>query len=260
MARYKLNKFHFHLTDDEGWRLEIPGIPELTSFGAVRGHTLETNATVAQAGDLHKRKLGDHLQPAYGSGPDLDDPHGTGFYTRADYLEILRYANALHIEVIPEIEMPGHARAAVKAMESRFQKLEKSDPAEASRYLLNDKFDRSEYKSPQHYTDHVLDPGLASSYRFIEQVVAQVVAMHKEAGVRLNTIHIGADELPDGAWEKSPASLEAMKRLNLNSTVQLWDYFYQQVDLILQKHGLFASGWEELGAKKSPLMEKPFDS
>ena len=82
MARYKLNKFHFHLTDDEGWRLAIAGLPELTRFGARRGHTLSASK---------------HLQPAYGSGPSLDDPHGSGFYTRADYIAILRHAAARHI-------------------------------------------------------------------------------------------------------------------------------------------------------------------
>lgn len=242
MARYKLNKFHFHLTDDEGWRLAIAGIPELTAIGAVRGHTLQQTQ---------------HLQPAYGSGPSTEDPHGSGYYSRADYIEILKYAAARHIEVIPEIEMPGHARAAVKAMEIRFHRLEKTDPDEARRYLLNDLNDRSQYKSPQQYTDHVLDPGLASSYTFIEHVVAQIVALHQEAGVALHTIHVGADELPEGAWEKSPASLAAMQALNLTSTAQLWDHFYHQVDLILRKHGLFASGWEELGAKKITLQGKP---
>ena len=104
MARYKLNKFHFHLTEDEGWRLEIAGLPELTSIGAVRGHSA---------------KPGVRLQPAYGSGPDADDPHGSGYYSRADYIEILRYAAARHIEVIPEIEMPGHPRPAAQACRAR---------------------------------------------------------------------------------------------------------------------------------------------
>jgi len=234
MARYKLNKFHFHLTDDEGWRLEIAGLPELTSFGARRGHTMSVS---------------EHLQPAYGSGPDVTDPHGSGFYTRADYIEILKYAAALHIEVIPELEMPGHARAAVKAMESRYHRLEKIDVANARQYLLNDFDDRSEYKSPQLYHDQVLNPGMASTYAFIEHVVAEVVAMHKEAGVPMRSLHVGGDELPNGAWEKSPASQALMKRMNLATTVELWDYFYDRVDRILKRHGLRASGWEELGAR-----------
>src|SRR5881628_3102806 len=102
LARYKLNVFHLHLTDDEGWRIELPSLPALTAVGARRGHTLDS---------------GTHLPPAFGSGPDVDRPWGSGFYSRADYVEILRYAAARHIEVIPEIEMPGHARAAIKSME-----------------------------------------------------------------------------------------------------------------------------------------------
>ncbi|WP_229224006.1 family 20 glycosylhydrolase [Duganella sp. SG902] len=236
MAAYKLNKLHFHLTDDEGWRLEIAGLPELTSIGAVRGHYT---------------KEGQRLPPTYGSGPRTDDPHGSGYYTRADYIEILRYAAARHIEVIPEIEMPGHARAAVKAMEARYHRMRAAGEQGAAQYLLNDFDDRSVYRSPQEYTDHVINPGLESSYAFIEQVVAQVVTLHREAGAPLKTMHVGGDELPHGAWEKSPLSRALMEREKLAGTADLWDYFYNRVDGILRKHGMFASGWEELGARRS---------
>ncbi len=242
MARYKLNKFHFHLTDDEGWRLEIAGLPELTTFGARRGHTGPQPA---------------HLPPAYGSGPGTGDPHGSGHYTRADYIAILKYAAARHIEVIPELEMPGHARAAVKAMASRHRRLAAQGKPNAAQYLLSHPGDRSVYTSPQMYQDHVLDPGMEGSYAFIERVVADVVAMHRQAGVALRTIHVGGDELPEGAWEKSPASLALMRRMKLASTVELWDYFYDRVDRILKKHGVLASGWEELGARKVRLDGKP---
>jgi hexosaminidase len=242
MARYKLNKFHLHLADDEGWRLDIAGLPELTSFGARRGHTL--------AGK-------EHLQPAYGSGPSVDDPRGSGFYRRADYIAILKYASARHIEVIPELEMPGHARAAVKAMEQRALRLEKAGAPNPRRYLLHDRDDRSVYTSPQLYNDQVLNPGLESTYTFIAHVVKDVAAMHREAGVPLSTIHVGGDELATGAWEKSPASLALMQRLNLADTAELWDYFYNRVDQILKAHGLYASGWEELGARKVKLKGVP---
>lgn len=238
MARYKLNKFHFHLTDDEGWRLEIASIPELTSIGARRGHTLDSMQ---------------FLPPAYGSGPDVRDTHGSGFYSANDYIEILKYADARHIEVIPEIEMPGHARAAVKAMESRFRTYAKMGRRDAAKYLISDLDDESTYKSAQLYTDHVMNPGMPSTYVFIERVVAEVAALYQRAGVKLHTIHVGGDELPNGAWEKSPASLAMMKRLKLASTTELWNYFYKRVDQILYKNGLFASGWEELGARKVKL-------
>ena len=238
MARYKLNKFHFHLTDDEGWRLAIKGLPELTNFGAVRGHTLS---------------VAEHLQPAYGSGPDTRDPHGSGHYSRADYIAILRYAAARHIEVIPELEMPGHARAAVKAMEHRTRRLASQGNPDAKRFLLNDPADRSVYTSPQMYHDQVLNPGMDGTYHFIAHVVADLVAMHKEAGVTLRTIHMGGDELPAGAWEQSPASLARMQAEGLATSADLWDYFYGRVDAILKQHGLFASGWEEMGARKAQV-------
>jgi hexosaminidase len=242
IAAYKLNTFHFHLTDDEGWRLEIAGLPELTAIGAVRGH----GATP-----------GLRLPPAYGSGPRADDPHGSGFYTRADYVEILRYAAARHIDVIPEIEMPGHARAAVKAMEARHLRMRAAGAPDASQYLLHDADDRSVYRSPQEYTDHVINPGLESSYAFIEQVVTQVAALHREAGVPLATMHMGGDELPSGAWEKSPVSRALMRREGLADMQALWDYFYTRVDGILRKQGMFASGWEEMGARRAGASQVP---
>jgi hexosaminidase len=238
MARYKLNKFHFHLTDDEGWRLEIAGLPELTSIGAVRGHSA---------------KPGVRLQPAYGSGPDPKDPAGSGYFSRADYIEILRYAQARHIEVIPEIEMPGHARAAVQAMEARYLRMKAAGHKDANKYLLNDLNDRSVYRSAQYFTDNVINPGLDSTFTFIDHVVTQVVALHREAGVPLKTIHMGGDELANGAWEQSPASLARMKKEKLESTADLWDWFYDRVDGILRKHGLSTSGWEELAARKTRL-------
>jgi len=242
MARYKLNTFHFHLTDDEGWRLEIAGLPELTSLGAVRGYSDKPLV---------------RLQPAYGSGPDPRDPHGSGYYTRADYIEILRYAAARHIDVIPEIEMPGHARAARQAMRARYARLQAQGRKDASDYLLDDAADRSVYKSPQMYNDHVIDPGLDSTFHFIEQVVDGIAAMHREAGVPLHTIHMGGDELPNGAWEGSPASLARMQKEHLESSADLWDYFYDRVDGILRKHGLATSGWEELAARKTRLAGRP---
>jgi hexosaminidase len=238
MARYKLNTFHFHLTDDEGWRLEIAGLPELTSIGSIRGHSATQ---------------GVRLRPAYGSGPDPADTSGSGHYSRADYIEILRYAAARHIEVIPEIEMPGHARAAVQAMQARYHRMQAAGQKDAAKYLLNDFADRSVYKSPQLYTDHVINPGLESTFTFIDHVVRQVVALHREAGVPLRTIHMGGDELPNGAWEQSPASHALMQKLKLESSADLWDYFYDRVDGILHKHGLFTSGWEELAARKTKL-------
>jgi len=242
MARYKLNALHLHLSDDEGWRLEIPGLPELTEVGGRRGQQADPLA---------------HLPPAYGSGPDLADPYGSGHYSRADYLEILRHAAALQIEVIPEIDMPAHARAAVKAMESRWQRRLRSGAAGADEFLLSEPGDRSVYRSAQLYTDHVMNPALPSTYAFVEQVVVALKAMHAEAGMPLRRLHVGGDELPAGAWEQSPACQALLKQLGASDTEALWDHFFDRVQALLRRHGIAAAGWEELGARKAMLAGEP---
>jgi hexosaminidase len=243
MARYKLNVFHFHLTDDEGWRLEIPSLPELTSVGARRGHTLDSSR---------------FLPPSWGSGPDVDRPYGSGFFSRTDYAEILKYAAARHIEVIPELEMPGHARAAIKSMEARYRALLAQGDAEgASRYRLADPEDRSVYTSAQLYHDNVMNPALASTYAFVERVVQDLVEIHREAGVPLRNLHMGGDEVPGGVWERSPAAAAFLKEKGLGSVDDLWYAFYSRVAEILKAHGLPLSGWEEIGLRKTRLDGQP---
>jgi hexosaminidase len=226
LARYKLNVFHMHLTDDEGWRVEIAGLPELTTVGARRGHTLDS-----------KR----FLQPAFGSGPRVDQPWGSGFFSHADYVEIVRYAAARHIEVIPEIEMPGHARAAIKAMDARADR----------EYSLSDPEDRSVYTSVQGYPDNVINPALESTYRFIERVVGDLAAMHREAGAPLRHIHMGGDEVPGGVWVGSPAVQAYMQAHGLTSVDDLWFVFYGRIEQILKAQGLVPSGWEEIAVRKT---------
>jgi hexosaminidase len=224
LARYKLNVFHMHLTDDEGWRVEIAGLPELTAVGARRGHTLDSKG---------------FLQPAFGSGPQVGRAYGSGFFSRADYVEIVRYANARHIEVIPEIEMPGHARAAIKAMAGNPQ------------YQLTDPEDRSVYESVQGYPDNVMNPALESTYRFIERVVSDLAAMHAEAGAPLRNIHMGGDEVPAGVWVGSPAVQAYMQAHGLTNVDDLWFVFYGRVAQILKTHDLPLSGWEEIAVRKT---------
>jgi hexosaminidase len=223
LARYKLNVLHLHLTDDEGWRVEIAGLPELTAIGARRGHP-----------DSDRQ-----LQPAFGSGPLVDRPWGSGFYSHADYVEIVRYAAARHIEVIPEIEMPGHARAAIKSMKGNQQ------------YRLDDPEDQSKYMSVQGYPDNVINPALESTYRFIERVVGDLVAMHREAGAPLRHIHMGGDEVPGGVWQGSPAVQTYLRSHNLANVDDMWFVFYGRVAEILKTQSLPLSGWEEIAVRKT---------
>ncbi len=235
MGRLKLNVFHFHLTDDEGWRMDVPALPELREVASRRGHGPEL------------------LPPAYGSGPEPDVRPGSGHYSPADMVEILKAATARHIEVVLELEMPGHARAAIRAMEIRAARMKaKGDGARASRFLLRDPEDRSHYRSIQLFTDNVMDPALPSTYAFIDTVLDHIQALYKEAGAPLRTIHMGGDEVPEGAWKASPACQSLAKTLGLRSTDDLWGVFYRRLHEQLKARGLSLSGWEEIALKPNP--------
>lgn len=165
MSAYKLNKFHFHLSDDEGWRIEIPGLPELTDVGSQRCHDL-TETTC--------------LLPQLGSGPESNNL-GSGYFTRADYIDILKYAKARQIDVIPEIDIPAHARAAVVSMEARYNNLMKQGKEkEANEFRLVDPTDDSNTTSVQFYErKSYLNPCLDSSKHFVDKVIGEMAKMHK---------------------------------------------------------------------------------
>jgi len=236
MAIYKLNKFHFHLTDDEGWRLEIDGLPELTTVGAKRGHTLDES---------------ERILPFYASGPNEDDSYGSGYYTKEDFIEILKYANDRHIEVIPEIDMPGHMRAAIKAMSARYEYYmsqgERGDEVAARQYLIHDFDDESEYSSAQGYDDNTMCVCQESSFRFIEKIVNELVSMYKVADAPFTTFHTGGDEVPYGAWQKSAACKEFIAQSDeVKSADDLTAYTIKRLKDILGKHNLISAGWEEI--------------
>ncbi|MFK7844582.1 MAG: family 20 glycosylhydrolase [Rhodothermales bacterium] len=224
MALYKLNKFHFHLTDDEGWRLAIKGLPELTDIGSKRGHTLD---------EL------DHLYPSLGSGPYPQHSNGSGHYSREDFIEILQFAHERHIEVIPEIDLPGHARAAIKAMEARYTRLAAANDPKAAEFRLIHPNDTSTFQSVQLWNDNVVDVCQPSTYAFIEHVTDDLIAMYDEAGMQLETLHIGNDEVPHGVWEGSPACAEL-------DTKAYNDHFLTEVHQRLDERGLKLAGWEEI--------------
>ncbi len=245
MSLYKLNVFHFHFSDDEGWRIEIPSLPELTQIGSVRGHTIDNK---------------NNLQPSFSSGGAVNTLPGSGHYSRKDFVDILKYAAERHIQVIPEIESPGHARAAIKSMENRYAKLMKAGKAaEANRYLLTEFADSSKYRSVQGWSDNVINVAMPSVYNFMEKVTDDLILMYKEAGAPLTTIHFGGDEVPAGVWERSPAYIALRKsRPEIKSTDDLWYYYFRKLNDIVKKRGLFLSGWEEAGMRKTMLDGKPF--
>ena len=235
MAFYKMNVFHFHITDDEGWRVEIEELPELTRIGAYRGHTLDD---------------AEYLAPAYGSGafPDPALSYGSGFYTRQDFIEILQYAAERHIEVIPEVNMPGHARAAIKAMEYRYRTLVSQGKQEAAeKYLLSDPDDQSEYSSAQLYNDNIICVCKEAPYTFYETVVDDLIEMYEEAGLTLRTLHTGGDEVPLGSWEKSPLCAALLdEHPEIGNYRNLQPYFFGRIVDILKARNLTIAGWEEV--------------
>ncbi|MCX6181638.1 MAG: family 20 glycosylhydrolase, partial [Bacteroidetes bacterium] len=249
MSFYKLNKFQFHLTDDEGWRVEIPDLPELTDVGSKRGHTKDEQ---------------DMLMPAYGSGPfaDAAKSFGTGFYSKADFIEILKYAAARHIEIIPELDFPGHARAAIVSMKARYNKYIKTDAAKATEYLLSDPKDKSKYYSVQNYTDNITNVCQESTYKFLDKVVDEMSKMYTEAGIKLKMIHTGGDEVPhptedlpeEGAWLKSPVCNAFLSKSDkYKSHKDLFYYFVARFSKLLAAKGISTGGWEEIALDKQDV-------
>ena len=237
MAFYKLNKLHLHLCDDEGWRVEIAGLPELTEIGGRRGHTVDES---------------DRLFPAYGSGPvDDANPAGTGFYSRVDFIQILKYATERHIEVIPEIDLPGHARAAIVAMNRRYDHfMEAGDEESANEFLLSDPNDQSKYWSIQYYNDNVLCPAQPGVYRFFTAVVDDMKAMYKSAGAELSIVHTGGDEVPAGVWQKSPLCQKLISENDeLKDATDLSYLLLEKLADILEKRDIQLAGWEEIALK-----------
>ncbi|CQI99648.1 beta-N-acetylhexosaminidase [Yersinia frederiksenii] len=251
MAAYKLNKFHFHLSDDEGWRIEIPGLPELTEVGSKRCHDLTENTC---------------LLPQLGSGPDSNNL-GSGHFTRADYIDILKYAKARQIDVIPEIDMPAHARAAVVSMEARYNNLMKQGKEkEANEFRLLDPTDDSKTTSVQFYErKSYLNPCLDSSKRFVDKVIGEMAQMHKEAGMPLTTWHFGGDEaknirlgagfqdkngpiepgkgiidksVEDKPWAKSQVCQDMVKQGKIQDVEHLSSHFAIEVSKLVNAHGI----------------------
>ncbi|CAH0524667.1 Beta-hexosaminidase [Allocatenococcus thiocycli] len=201
LAHYKFNTFHWHLTDDEGWRIEIKSLPELTNIGAWRG-------------------LDEAIEPQY---THLSQRYG-GFYTQEEIKEVVAYAAQRSITVIPEIDVPGHCRAAIKSLP----------------HMLVEAEDTTEYRSIQHYNDNVINPALPGSYEFIDKVLEEVAALFPAP-----YIHIGADEVPHGVWSQSPACQALMEQQGYSDYKELQGHFLRHAEDKLRGLGKRMLGWEE---------------
>ncbi len=216
MASWKLNTLHFHIADDESWCLEIKDFPELTDFGA------------------HHALPDWNLQETCALKPSANGKIGnTSFYTVGEYQRILRYAWDRRIRVIPEFDTPGHSRASIKAMQAYERR------SGDSSFRLQDHADTSRYWSAQDFTDNVLSVYLPSVYKFYGKVFDEVIRLHKEAGVPLPAIHIGGDEVPEGAW--SGHDRHEMKETFINGMLDL-----------AEARGIRLAGWEDIAKGLEP--------
>ncbi len=216
MASWKLNTLHFHIADDESWCLEIKDFPELTDFGA------------------HHALPDWNLQETCALKPSANGKIGyTSFYTSREYQRILRYAWDRRIRVIPEFDTPGHSRASIKAMQAYERRTGDSS------FRLQDPADTSRYWSAQDFTDNVLSVYLPSVYKFYGAVFDEVIRLHKEAGVPLSAIHIGGDEVPEGAW--SGRDRHEMKEIFINGMLD-----------IAEARGIRLAGWEDIAKGLEP--------
>ena len=233
MTHYKLNILDLRLSDDEGWRIEIPGLEELTDIGGKRGFTLNER---------------DRLIPMYGSGSGENNSPGNGYLSRDDFIEIIKEATKRNIEVIPQISFPSHARAAIIAMEARYYKfLQKGDLVSANQYRLHDPDDKSEYTSAQLFKDNVICICRPSAFKFFEKVFIEIKAMYDSASVPMKIFNIGADEVPHGSWRKSPLCNTLISQSPGLSTFQsLYDASVKKLNRIISDSGAKMSGWEDV--------------
>lgn len=243
LAFYKINRFHLHFTDDEAWRIEIPGLPELTEVGARRGMTETEDGFLCQI-------------YAGNGNPDDFTTTSNGYLSKAEFIGLLQYAAARGVEIIPEIESPGHARAAIVSMKARYNRLKETNPEAAERYRVWDPEDTSVYTSAQGYHDNVLNPAVEGTYRFMEKVVDEIILMYREAGVKLPYIHVGGDEVPKNPWAESPEMQKFMTEKGFKTTHDVEEYFICRIADMVARRGFQIGGWQEAALRHSKDTDK----
>ena len=232
LSFFKINHLDFRLTDDEGWRLEIPGLEELTEVGSKRAYTKDEFES---------------LIPMYGSGPDTNST-GSGYLSKIDFIDILQYADHRNIKIIPQISYPSHMRSAIISMDARYQKyMELGNQEEAEKYLLSDPDDESEYYSAQGFDDNIACICRESAFTFYEKVIDEIYIMYQEAGVELNKFSVAADELPYGAWQRSPICDQFMEENSIAGDYNaLYEIMQRRVYDKLSSYNATMTGWDDI--------------
>lgn len=203
LAWHKLNIFHWHLTDDEGWRAEIKALPQLTAAGATRGADLPA------------------MLPQLGDGANTQHQ----FYTQDQMRGLVAHAASLGIEVMPEIETPGHAACVLAAMPELADRTEQPDS----------------YYSVQGYFNNALNPAMPAVYAMLETVFDEIADIFPS-----RYVHIGGDEVAANAWLGSPRAQQVMAQEGLTGTFELQSWFMRKVKAMLTARGKVMVGWNEI--------------
>ena len=200
LAELKLNVFHLHLTDDEGWRIEIKSFPKLTEIGAWRGPN-------------------EALPPAHGSG---DKRYG-GFYTQDELKDLVKYAAERNIQILPEIDVPGHSKSVSVAYPE----------------ILCSGNDTT--ASVQGVKNNVWCAGREENFEMLDKIIGEVAQIFP-----MQYIHIGGDEVNHNAWEQCPLCKDLMQKNGYSKSGQLQSYFISRVEKIVEKYGKKMIGWNEI--------------
>ncbi len=217
LAAYKFNTFHWHLTDDQGWRIEIKKYPRLTEVGGYRNGTI----------------IGRY------PGKGNDSIRYGGFYTQQQIKEVVKYAADRHITIIPEIELPGHASAAIAA----YPQLS-CFPDESTKVPDNTTWAGSTAGKQVQQTWGVFEDVLCPNeytFTFMQNVLSEVMQLFPS-----KYIHIGGDESPKEAWKRSAFCQQFIKEKNLKDEHELQSYFIQRIEKYINSKGRKIIGWDEI--------------
>ncbi|MBO9593609.1 MAG: family 20 glycosylhydrolase [Niabella sp.] len=219
MSRFKYNMFHFHLTDDEGWRLQIKSLPKLTEVGAWRANKVGLFNTFTP--------------PA----PDEPKSYG-GYYTHENIRDLVAYAKARFINIIPEIDVPGHSLAAIAS----YPELSCTEGADKYQVRSGEPImDWSHGAPPIALIDNTLCPANEKVYGFLDKVMTEVARLFP-----FPYIHVGGDEAPHNFWEKSAQVQALMKKEKLKTIPQVQAYFEKRLEKIVNAKGKKLMGWDEI--------------
>ncbi len=218
MVEYKYNILHFHLTDDEGWRIEIKSYPNLTKKGA-----------------FNVKKVGRFTTF---SKPEPNEPRTYGgFYTQEDIKELVKYGQERFVNIVPEIDVPGHSMAAVAS----YPELSCTPGADKYEVISGEPFIDWSHGHPEALQDNTLCPANENVYTFLDKVMGEVASLFP-----YDYIHMGGDECPKNYWDKNPEILALRAREGLKNSQEVQAYFVRRLEKIISGKGKRMLGWDEI--------------